>query len=477
MEMGGAGGDFVRQFQVDQPALEIVPLTLESIPPVGTGIERSESRVAAIGNATDTDQYSFALAAGHAVTVLIATSTSVTPNVTVEDPLGDPQGTVTNLGDGQMLWQLPVTEIAGEYTLTMAFEDSATGAYSLELLVDSQFEMEMLGGATNDTPVTAQPLQTVKETPPGFLLASVNGRTSTDPFVRDQAFGYDAIAVPFEFEDISGTGTGVLADEDDAFLELTASDLGDFTFPFYGTQRDRLLLNDNGLITFGDAFNGSYVNDDLTGTPDAPLIAPYWDDLRPASAPRQVYWEILGTGNQRRPVVQWNMISFYGEPAAQNISFQAVLFENGEIQFNYLDLDANNSYDEGGSATVGIRDVAANGGGRLLVSYLDSANYFVGTGKSVRIGVGIAPPAKDIYSIELTDSVPTTFTLGSQAGLRMELYDANETLLATSSRIVDVQQIRDFLPTTTGVYYVHVIGATDIDYAINAVQGASLARR
>jgi hypothetical protein len=196
---------------------------------------------------------------------------------------------------------------------------------------------------------------------------------------------YTAIAVPFSFDDISGTGTVAIASGDD--VAVTINPVG-FSFPFYGITRTSVGVSSNGLLTFGGT-DSTFTNSDLTSGPNFAAIAPYWDDLFITNSTNtaRVYFQMLGAGPTQRLVIQWNVVQYFsGGPAGDNITFQAQLFADGRILFNYQDLvsgaSANNN---GAAATVGIKAAGPQGPDRLLLAFNNGPNAFVGTGLSTLI--------------------------------------------------------------------------------------------
>ncbi len=211
------------------------------------------------------------------------------------------------------------------------------------------------------------------------------GWERTYPFLGD----YQAAAVPLEFEDISATGqVGIAPSVDDGFFKLTAASLAGFEFEFYGTTYDTLFVNSNGLITFGIG-TAAYSNGDLTASPGEAAIAVFWDDLvidTSESPDAALYWEVRGSGDDQRLILQWHEVRFINGSGEGAITFQAVLREsNGSIQINYLDLATSGSHAEGASATVGIKGAGPQGDNRLLVSFNSGPNGLVGSGQSVLI--------------------------------------------------------------------------------------------
>lgn len=188
--------------------------------------------------------------------------------------------------------------------------------------------------------------------------------------------GYTATRLTYSFEDISSTGTGILANQDNN----TSSIKLPFVFRFfnvnYNTQTD-LFISTNGLLSFGSAYPNAN-NESLTSLSTAipPTIAVLWDDLtfNTATNPdaNRVYYQTLGSGNSERLVIQWDKAGVVGETGANKlITFQAILYKNDDkIRFNYLDtlVSPGSPANAAGLATVGISNGQV-GGQRLQWSY------------------------------------------------------------------------------------------------------------
>jgi hypothetical protein len=95
----------------------------------------------------------------------------------------------------------------------------------------------------------------------------------------------------------------------------------------------------------------SYGNVAMASAPDN-FLAPFWDDI--GSATGDVYWKVIGTAPGRQLVVEWfNRPHFYDVGSA---TFEMVLYENGDILYQYQDADFGDpAFDNGASATIGIR--------------------------------------------------------------------------------------------------------------------------
>ncbi|MBD1869403.1 PEP-CTERM sorting domain-containing protein [Leptolyngbya sp. FACHB-671] len=175
---------------------------------------------------------------------------------------------------------------------------------------------------------------------------------------------YSVTEVPFVFEDISTTGTRVLAGADD---ETVSAELG-FTFNFFGQDFNSISWSPNGLLTFGGS-SGQFANVNLLSeeSDDLPIIAPLWDDWQFFSPGTDAsYLQALGESGQQRFIIQWNLAEgFPDSPSA--VTFQTVLFEeSNEILFSYLDVDSEDFRAFGNDATIGIRDAFGSQRGEVL---------------------------------------------------------------------------------------------------------------
>ena len=159
----------------------------------------------------------------------------------------------------------------------------------------------------------------------------------------------------------------------------------------------------NGLITFG-GLDASFTNGNLTTAPTFATIAPFWDDLFiTGSGASSVRFQVLGVGLDQHLTIQWHQISFFsGGTAGDTLTFQAQLYVDGRIRFNYLDLLSGGAAgNNGGSASVGIKAAGTQGPNRLLLAQdVVGGNAFVGTGRSTLISL---PPGEDWYSVNVTN--------------------------------------------------------------------------
>ncbi len=140
-------------------------------------------------------------------------------------------------------------------------------------------------------------------------------------------------------------------------LNLGAYDLANIVTPFpislFGVSSTDLRISNNGVMLLNNLTNLVEIyNPSLANTFNNYVIAPYWDDLDDERG--GVYWKVIGEAPNRAVVVQWENRPHYNN--WDNTTFQAVLSEQGEILFQYKDVDFNEPFlDFGASATIGVR--------------------------------------------------------------------------------------------------------------------------
>jgi len=172
--------------------------------------------------------------------------------------------------------------------------------------------------------------------------------------------GYTVNETDYAFEDIQETGSKEII-YDESYIDIIPDG---FSFLYYDNAYHSFRICDNGIIYFSNTgeepfwgwSENSYMpsDDTLSGA----FIAPFWDDYNDAT----VFWEIKTDAAEKRLVVQWQDLNHYEHPESSAVTFQAVLYENGQIDFQYKDTEYNNeSIDYGKSATVGIQGTPFSG--------------------------------------------------------------------------------------------------------------------
>lgn len=229
----------------------------------------------------------------------------------------------------------------------------------------------------------------------------------------------DAGGPVFQWTDISATGTNLGLTGDDQTTAVTLP----WSFPFYGAAQTQLQVCSNGYLSFGDT--GAYfTNVSLPQAfPPNNIICPFWDDLFPPSGGAVYYLDDSAAG---RVIVQWHAIPHIG--GSVPYTFQAQLYQTGEIYVYYLDMDEALV----SSATVGVENSDGSVGlqvnfddtGGLIAdglalqiynSQLDVATPRAARPEAARLGAPWPNPFNPETRVELE--------LASAGDLRLAVYD------------------------------------------------------
>ncbi len=242
--------------------------------------------------------------------------------------------------------------------------DSVVQTLTLQNLGDGTLRFTLSYRATRSTR-TPRPLHPSKTFREQKGLPEPKGNPQTRGAGGPDAFGYqwrdshEPDGPTFAWVDISSVGTPLgLADDGDAVVDLP------WGFPFYGNTFSSVRVSSNGYLTFGTE-GTDYTNDPIPdGTDPNALIAPFWDDLNPSSG-GEVYTYYDASSD--RFIVEWYQVPHYG--ASAPYTFEAILYPNGRIVFQYLDLQGDLT-----SATVGIENAAGDDGLQVVynAAYLEN---------------------------------------------------------------------------------------------------------
>src|SRR5690606_11671630 len=142
-----------------------------------------------------------------------------------------------------------------------------------------------------------------------------------------------------------------------------------FTFPFAGLEHASIVVQANGFLGFGTETPTPYNNQDLPSSLSAANILPFWDDL--VGTPNSFHYLHGVDAEGQYLIIQWAELVPY--PNHGVISFQAVLRDDGSVEFRYGAMDppptGNSSCypttdcvgdANGASATIGIRAFGTN---------------------------------------------------------------------------------------------------------------------
>ena len=493
---GVAGGDFVVNFSFDHQSGVGTLLAFTAKNPRGS-LAYASSKSAKIAPVSDSDSYSFTLDAGQTLTAAVRPDSTLRPTLSVTGP-GGSLGNATATGAGQSAVVQTVTAAtAGTYTITVTGASSTAGSYTVEALLNAATELESFHGATNNSTATAQNIDATALSPaPGTSRLAVVGRgdgISSETMTAD-SFGYRAAMIGHRFEDISATGKRFVIEFGPNSIyplpiSLTATDLAGFTFPFYGTTYSSLYISSgHGLITFTAGFEEQGGTRDLKLMPQTPSIALLWEsihvddwvgNLDPNTG---LFWQVLGSGADRRLVIQWNKVVFSprsGDVGRTPVTFQAVLYASGVIEFNYPDLDfaQNSRNQEAITACVGIKaagNQTTSIAKRLLVKQVNLQSPYVGTGKSVRIATGLTNNA-DHYALSLTAGEKATLVMNGGTNSVLELLNSSGTVVATgvSGPTNLARAILDYTAPSTATYSARVRDTLEAEYTLTALRAGA----
>ncbi len=207
--------------------------------------------------------------------------------------------------------------------------------------------------------------------------------TATGTATGGSGDGYSCQDISDSWVDATG-GTQLPLASDDASTPVSLP----FAFTFYGQAHTQAFVSTNGFLTLGSSSGANVSNNPAipgTAMPNG-VIAPFWDDLNPASG-GAVYSSTTGAAPNRVFHVEWLDVPHFSNVGAA--TFEASLYETtNEIRFRYLDTDLGNvRYNAGRSATAGVENQTGTAGTQY------SRNSAVLTnGKAIRCSEGAPPP-------------------------------------------------------------------------------------
>ncbi|GAB5603002.1 hypothetical protein FJNA_15270 [Thermus sp. FJN-A] len=153
-------------------------------------------------------------------------------------------------------------------------------------------------------------------------------------------------------------GATRLADLDDEDDEYTTVSLP-FSFPWGGKAVTEIAVSTNGVIADGPEGTSAYSNSSLPSGGQNRFAPVFWDDLYNDCPQGGIYTRTLTSGgNPSAFVVGWVKVRHYGGTCSGQgtVSFQAVLYPDGRVLYQFLDTDfGNRRWNAGASATVGLQ--------------------------------------------------------------------------------------------------------------------------
>ncbi len=468
---GNLGAAFSESFTLIKPPVAF-PTPLAAVTPAGSLVYQNSASGSIASGSSDT--YTLAIAAGQTLTLIVTPASSLRAQVALSGPGVSTSATSSAAGAPAVLETVAIGT-TGTYTFVVSGVSGTTGSYTIKAYLNAAVSTATVGGASNHTIATAQNIDGSFVTLSGSSQRGAAMGTITSSIGPD-GFGYSGIAITPQFVDISGTGTAILQGADDSYQRLrSSSNLSGFSFKLYSSTYTSFYVNSNGMITFGSGLTGtsSFSNSDLTTTPSQATIAPLWDDwIVTGGTQSAVYYQVQGSGASQRLIIQWNDLSAFQLNQTGQVTFQVILNADGTMIFNYKNLASGDSAAGGATATVGIKDSGTQGNNRLLVSFNSASSPYVGTGKSLEIGVGLTTTATDVYAFSLAAGQAATLAATGQksAAVSVSLENAQGTVLASGSSPGNGATVNsllsDYVATTAGTYYAVVTGTTGASYTL-----------
>jgi hypothetical protein len=467
---------FRADYQVDVGTEPITtPLTPES--PRGSLIYDT-ALTGLINFAGDTDTFTVNLDAGQTVTLLVTpTAAGLRPTVQLVGPDEDVLASARASAAGQpALLQTVPAQDAGTYAIVVGSANRTVGSYSVKVTLNAAIETEGVTTGSNATPATAQDINgsfvSLRTPLTRAQRGAVLGTT-------ENSVNYAPSSVAPSFVDISSTGNrSTNAVGNDGTDTLDATQLGGFTFRFFGTTYDSLSFSTNGLISFGVADSNDF-NTDLSTSPAEPVVAPFWNfmtnpDFGVGPGSRAIYWQTIGSGANQQLIIQWNNVNQVAiDP---NVTFEAVLSTDGTIQFNYGAFMDPGDFD---FATVGVKAAGTDNPIRTLLDFngTQAPGNLLGPGQSVKFTP--PNPTYDVYSFTASAGQTSSLALTglTPGNLRLDLLAPDgSTVLASgvSGGPNQALAIRNFTFTTSGTFFARVSGDDVTQYSLVALRDAAI---
>ncbi len=147
-----------------------------------------------------------------------------------------------------------------------------------------------------------------------------------------------------------------------------------FRFPFCGEVYDSIGISTNGWISFDDMEPTAYSNTDIpTADTYNNMICPLWDDLTMEGARLRIrHDEDAGALH-----IIWVDVKYLSD-ASSPLLFECILYDTGDIVFQYDNLVSTSYNSMGASATIGIEDATGTSGLKYMYEGEPSGNLISG---------------------------------------------------------------------------------------------------
>ncbi|MGV3620674.1 MAG: hypothetical protein ACO1OB_07645 [Archangium sp.] len=199
-------------------------------------------------------------------------------------------------------------------------------------------------------------------------------------------FGYRSVRIASHFVDVSDGGTQVTfttnATVDDFTEAITLASAPTDPQPvLFGQQVPVVSMSMDGWLAPYATTQVTFTNKTAPNTSNPRgVLAPFWDDLWtiPGRAGSDLFWKFIAANEDpARPephwIFQWNRLSHFQSPVADDLNFEVKLFEDGVVEYHYATMRSGSSHRhaDGNSATVWLDKSDA---GVALVESVNSAD-------------------------------------------------------------------------------------------------------
>jgi len=376
----------------NETAIELIPwLSLDKYAGTVGALTSDTLRVKFSTQNTKGDHYTNSIS--------IESNDPVTPQITIPVDL-------TVLGPGFSSTFEEINESLGlKETMTKRFSITNTGygylGYEIQQ-TDTFPDFTKLSSTT----ITAMSPDKKKKNETVSIMPDSKGMGTPDDFGYNWIDSKESDGIDFEWSGISIIGTEVITNGDFTFSDYTDEpgyEYDDcyktvelpFEFPFYNQRVTSLKISSNGHLLTGDWWNSDYNEQIMPDTTKVNgVIAPFWTDLNPTGSGHIYCYSDIPNS---RFIIEYDNVMAWDLPDS-TFTFQAVLYSDGKIRFNYLDIQdmfgctsagIENMYGNQGITICSDSPFLKNGMSIELKPWLFSSSYtgVLGEGESVEIDI------------------------------------------------------------------------------------------
>ncbi|MFZ5433603.1 MAG: hypothetical protein ACOZB3_07505, partial [Calditrichota bacterium] len=207
---------------------------------------------------------------------------------------------------------------------------------------------------------------------------------------------WQAQAISYAWIDISATGqTAAVSGNDSTSSPISMG----ISFRWFGTTQTQIRISTNGFLTFGDTANtGQNTSIPSTAEPNGAFYV-FWDDLMVDESAGDWIKYLTDTANNRF-IVTWHCRRLGG---TLPVDFQAILNVNGQVIYQYQNLDVRES------CTIGLENSTGTDG---LQMCFDGSGVIPTASSAYRLAepAGTPNPVTNLTALVLGTNVALTWT-------------------------------------------------------------------